>query len=147
MPLLDVSEILYDVDLADVFKVKRRAESISTHGRSVIAETIFESVVGVVTASSPSDLDRKEDYQSYSRSITVVCKFHLRGETTGNQPDVVVWKGSDYLVKHVDAYPHFGNGFFQAECSSMNKTDPTFEDAVTGQLVFNQPLNAVYLGL
>lgn len=145
MALLDVSSILLDPDFVDSFDVIRRAQSFDLHGRSILSNQTFGKVFGVVTANSPSDLERREDYQNMTRSISVVCQFHLRGETTGFTPDIIVWRGSNYLVKHVDAYPQFGAGFFQAEASSMNKTDPAFEAAVTGRLVYNQPLNAVNL--
>ena len=147
MALLDVSSILLDPDFVDTFDVIRRAQSFDAHGRSVLTNQTFGKVSGVVTANSPSDLDRREDYQSMTRSISVVCQFHLRGETTGYTPDLVVWRGDNYLVKHVDSYPQFGAGFFQAECSSIDKTDKAFEPAVTGRTVYNQPLNAVNLAI
>lgn len=146
MPLLDVTQILTDPDFADSFSVRRRSDVIDTHGRSVPTEQVFAGVIGVVTANSPSDLDRKEDYQTMSRSITIVCKFSLRGETTSFQPDIVVWRGSNFLVKHVDLYPHFGAGFFQAECSSMDKTDGAATAGLTPQLAFNLAGNSSYLG-
>ena len=123
MALLDVSEILTDPDFADKFNVRRRSETVDTHGRSTVAEQLFSQVVGVVTAISPSDLDRREDYQAMTRSISIVCQFRLRGETDGGQPDIVVWRGNNYIVKHIDPYPQFGRGFIQAECSSMDRVD------------------------
>jgi hypothetical protein len=144
MPLLDVTQILTDPDFADSFAVRRRTDVIDSHGRSVPTEQTFSPVIGVVTANSPSDLDRKEDYQTMSRSITVVCRFALRGETTDSQPDIVVWRGSNFLVKHVDLYPHFGAGFFQAECSSMNKTDNALQSGLIPQLAFNVAANSTY---
>lgn len=147
MALLDVSEILTDPDLVDVFNVRRRLETVDIHGRSIVAETVFPQVVGVVTAISPSDLDRREDYQAMSRSISVVCRFRLRGETEGNQPDVVVWRGDNFIVKHVDLYPQFGRGFIQAECSSMDRVDVALETDIPGGLSFNQINNSSFLSL
>ena len=146
MPLLDVTQIITDPDFADNFAVRRRTDVIDAHGRSVPTEQTFSPVIGVVTANSPSDLDRKEDYQTMSRSITVVTKFALRGETTNFQPDVIVWRGSNFLVKHVDLYPHFGAGFFQAECSSMSKTDGALTSGLTPQLAFNLAANSAFIG-
>ena len=147
MALLDVSSILLDPDFVDSFNVRRRNQTIDAHGRAAINETIFSKVFGVVTAISPSDLDRKDNYEAMSRSISIVCQFHLRGETTDYQPDIVVWKGSNYLVKHVDPYPQFGMGFFQVECTSIDKTDPAFEPLVTGRFTFNQAPDAVNVPL
>lgn len=137
MPLLDVSEVLTDPDIATTFDVRRRAETVGTNGRSATSDTLFRNVVGVVTAIGPSDLERADGYQVTPRRISVVTKFRLRGEVTGFQPDVVVWRGSNYLVKAVDPYPQFGNGFVQAECSSMDKTDPALEPPAPGQFAFN----------
>ncbi len=145
MALLDVSEILTDPDMVDIFNVRRRMETVDIHGRSTVSETVFPQVIGVVTAISPSDLDRRDDYEAMSRSISVVCKFRLHGETTGNQPDIVVWRGSNYLVRHVDPYPQFGNGFFQAECSSMDKTDPSFDVPIASGLKFNNVANSAFV--
>jgi len=141
VPLLDVTQILTDPDFADKFNVRRRAQTVDAHGRADANEELIVGVIGVVTAISPSDLDRQTDYDGMSRSISVVTKYFLRGETSGYQPDVVVWRGSNYLVKHVDPYPHFGPGFMQAECSSMDKADPPFVN-LTSQLDFSQPINS-----
>lgn len=147
MALLDVTEILLDAEFVDTFDVRRRQQIIDDHGRVVSNEVLFSDVVGVVTAISPSDLERKDDYDAMSRSISIVCKFHLRGETTGHQPDIVAWRGNNFLVKHVDPYPQFGAGFFQIECSSMDKTDGAFEVIPTGQYFLNEPHNVVYVGI
>ena len=123
MPFLDVSELLIDPDLADTFTVNRRTETIGTNGRTTIASKLLRGITGVVTAISPSDLDRADGYQVMTRSISVVTKFRLKGEVTGSQPDIVIWRGDNYVVKHVDNYPQFGHGFIQAECTSMDRTD------------------------
>lgn len=145
MALLDVSDVLLDPDFTDIFAVRRRMETVNSSGRSVVTERIFPNLIGVITAGSPSDLDRREDYQNMSRSLVIVCQFPLRGETTNYQPDIVVWKGSNYLVKHVDLYPQFGKGFYQAECSSMDKADRALDSEPQTGLAFNQSYNSQYL--
>ena len=124
MPLLDVSDLLVDPDLADIFAVIRRIETIDpATGRATMQEQRFSRVYGVVTMGSPNDLERRDDYQNMTRSITVVTKFQLHGAVQGYQPDVIEWRGTKHLVKHVSPYPHFGRGFSQAECSSMANMD------------------------
>jgi hypothetical protein len=145
MALLDVTQILTDPDLTDRFSVRRRAESVDSTGFAVETEEFIPNLIGVIVSISPSDLDRQADYQTMSRSITVVSKFALRGEVTGFQPDLVVWRGNNYLVKHIDPYPQFGPGFFQAECSSVDKTDAILESGFVPQLSFNSAANAAYL--
>lgn len=147
MPLLNVSPLLLDPDFADTFDVKRRTETIGSNGRSTVSEQTFSGIIGVVTANSPSDLDRQEGYQSMTRSISVVSKFRLRGETTNQQPDIVLWRGSNYVVKHVDLYPQFGEGFVQAECSSMDRTDPAIEPDAPGGVLFNSASNSIFASL
>jgi hypothetical protein len=127
MPLLDVTSILNDPDFADGFSAKRREQTVDTHGRLVTVERLIPDLVGVVTMTSPTDLDRGPDYQVNSRSITIVCKFPLRGESTNYQPDIVLWRGDNYLVRHVDLYPQFGAGFYQVQCESIEKTDSPLE--------------------
>lgn len=122
MPLLDVSDIVTDPDFSDRFTVVRRAETVDGSGRPSIAEQLFPAV-GVVTMSSPNDLDRREDYQNFTRSITVVTRFAVQGVVAGYQPDLIEWRGTRHLVKHVAPYPQFGRGFYQVECSSMNNVD------------------------
>lgn len=147
MPLLDVSSLLTDPDVVDVFDVTRRVQIVDNHGRTGTADKIFPRILGVVTMSSPTDLDRSEDFQVTSRSIQIVCKFALSSESTGSQPDIVRWRGSNYIVRHVDLYPQFGQGFFQAECESTNKTDVTLLGGYNPQLLFTQPSNAIFAAL
>jgi len=125
MALLDVvTDTMFDPDIIDPFDVIRRAQTTTAHGRTQITSTTIPGLTGVITASSPSELDRSQDYQTMTRSITVVTQFALRGASEGFQPDIVVWKGTRHIVKHVGPYPHFGPGFYQAECSSEQTIDP-----------------------
>ena len=128
MPLLNVSDLLVDPDLADTFTVIRRQEAVSSEtGRASVSEQSFTGIVGVVTVQSPNDLERREDYQMMTRSLSVVTRFQLygavRGAVQGYQPDLILWRGTRHLVKHVDPYPQVGQGFYQIECSSMANTD------------------------
>lgn len=137
MAFLDVTQPLLDPDFTDTFDVIRRQEVIGDNGRSSVVPLTLRRQLGVVTATSPNDLQRQDNYQSMSRSISIVCKLQLRGETSDAQPDLVVWRGSQYLVKHVDPYPQFGPGFWQAECSSVEKVDPEFAAPLDGKAAFN----------
>lgn len=132
-PLLDVTFPITDPDFATDFTVVRRVETIGTTGRNTFTPTFFSHVIGVVTSGSANDLDRRDAFEVASRSITVVTKFELQSEFTGNQPDIVYWRGSFYLVKRVDPYGHFGPGFYEAECESTNFTDPEILSGLQGQ--------------
>ena len=131
-PLLDVTLPITDPDFASSFSVIRRIETVGTNGRNSFTPTTFSGVIGVVTAASGNDLDRREAFQVAGRAISVVTKFELQGEATGIQPDLIYWRGSYYLVKLVDPYGHFGPGFYEALCESTNYTDPAIFSGYPG---------------
>lgn len=131
-PLLDVTLPLTDPDFATTFGVVRRVETVGTNGRNTFTTSTFPNVVGVVTSGSANDRDARDAFEVTPRQITVVTKFELQGEITGSQPDIVVWRGSPYLVVRVDPYGHFGPGFYEAECRSMQLTDPSILSGLPG---------------
>jgi len=142
---IDVTDILVDAELTDTFTVIRRKETVDVHGRSSVVETKYPNTIGVVTAVSPNDLDRQDGYQVMNRSISIVSNFFLQGEVTGYQPDLILWRGNKYIVKTVDPYPQFGEGFMQAEAMSEDRTDTAFPKAPPSQLAFNDAANSGYM--
>lgn len=147
MALIDVTQILTDPDLVDTFSVLRRAQVTDSKGRVSLTTQTFNKVIGVVTSISPNSLDRQTDYQTFGRGISIVTKFRLQGEVTGFQPDIVVWRGDNFVVKAIDNYPQMGPGFFQVECSSQDKVDLSLPAPANGAFSFNKPANAVYVGV
>lgn len=141
MAMLDVSEAIVDPDFLDSFTVYRRAETVGTNGRSTTTTTSYQGILGVVTPVSPNQLERAADYQNMKRTIKVTTTFALRGEVTGFQPDIVFWRGDNYLVRAVDNLPQFGAGFFRAECTSMDKTDVPLDKVSQAQLVYTKAGN------
>ncbi len=122
MALLDVDSVLLDPDFLDNFIVQRRMETVDNNGYSQLSTTSY-TAVGVVNPIAPNDLDRQAGYQVMGRTISVVTKFALRGEVTGEQPDIVLWRGNHYVVKAINLYPQYGAGFIEAECTSMDRVD------------------------
>ena len=147
MPFLDVDAPLFDPDFTDTFTVNRRVESLSLKGRSTLTSQLFPNVIGVVTAVSPSDLDRADGYQAMTRSISVVTQFRLRGEVVNEQPDIIIWRGDNYVVKHIDPYPQFGQGFYQVEATSMDRVDVAFNPTPPGQFDFSASSNSFLMPL
>jgi hypothetical protein len=145
--LLDVSEVLSDPDFCEKVTVRRRQQALDEHGRDYAIETNYLNVSMVITAGSPNDLQRPEDYESFLRSITVVTKFRLRGQVKDFLPDVVVWRGNNFVVDALDPYPQFGNGFYQGYCTSMDREDNAFDLVLTGQMVYNNALNTSTLSI
>ncbi len=130
MAYLDVSEALTDPMLSDLFNVIRRPETI-VKGRSTVNPVTIPNVSGVVAAAHGNDLDRLDDNQRMGRNLTIVTRFRLRGPTPGYQPDLIVWKGDQYLVKLVDPYPQYGAGFVQAIVGSVDSIDQPVPEAAS----------------
>ena len=141
MAFLNVSSVLLDPDFCDSLVCRRRQQAMSATGRAIMEEMLLP-FSGVVTAISPSDLDRQEDYSIMSRSISVVTKFRAQGETVGYQPDVLVWRGNNFVVKHVDPYPQFGEGFYQIEARSQDKVDGQFLPILPTDFQFSKAGNS-----
>jgi hypothetical protein len=142
MALLDVSSVLLDPDFTELVTIKRRAQTDDGHGRIITVDTIYPNIVAVLCAASPEDLTRETDYGAFMRSIRVVLQFRIRGQTEGYLPDVVVWRGNNFIVDSFDPYPQFGNGFYQAICQSMDRNDNAMELVLNGQLAFNNKTNS-----
>jgi len=122
MALLDVTDVLFDPDFTDAFNIKRRTETVGTDGRVLVGTTTTASR-GVVTMAGPNDLARLDDAQRMWRVISVVTAANLRGAVNGYQPDVIQWRGDDFIVASIDNYPQFGRGFTQAICVGMDLVD------------------------
>lgn len=148
MAFLDISDVLLDPSFTDTFQVQRRLETVDINGRST-TRTSTSNTFGVVTAASPNDLSRLPDADVYHRVLSVVTQFKLRGETADGsgsnwKPDLIVWRGDNYIVKEVDLYPQFGAGFVQAVCASEDLVDrPPSETA----FVFTSKSNSFYIGI
>ena len=149
MAFLDTTDVLLDPDFTDTFTVIRRQEVVGTNGRSNVTQ-FTKSSFGVVTSAGRNELERVPDADTYKRIIVIITKFPLQGEVTlGNgityKPDLVVWRGDNYLVKECDLYPQFGAGFVQAICTSEDIIDTVVFPH--GGMLFNQKSNSSYVGV
>jgi len=124
MANLNVSSALLDPYFATRVTVNRRAEAIDPNsGLSVITSTPNKNVPCVITSAGPNDLERLDDNQRMGRNLVVVTKFRLRGPSPGFQPDTITFNGDTYVVKTVDPYSQYGQGFIQAIVGSMDLVD------------------------
>lgn len=125
--MLDVSDATSNSDLTVLFDVTRRLETISDRGRSVVTPTSLPNQVGTICAASPSDLKRLPEGDLMERYISIVSKFRLRGASKEGaavyKPDLVTYKGVDYVVVDVQPYPDAGPGFVQAIAGSGGIVD------------------------
>ena len=149
MPLVDVSDILTDIDVAQQsFQVLRRTENVNQFGESTWStETI--NAVGAVQPSGDEGLVREEGFDAQAKSIKVFTQFRLRGVSKGPsssrfKPDIVVWNDNYFEVISLDSYGTFGRGFVEAECTSIHYVDlpPKYLPSLTGRLDFSQSNNA-----
>jgi hypothetical protein len=123
MPLLNVSNTVRSPMFADAIVVKRRPEVISSKGVSTVPTVVTTPTLGVVTAANPNDLMRLEESDRTERTISIVSEFRLQATVKGFKPDIVVWRGDNYVVKDVQPYPQFGPGFVQALAGSIDYQD------------------------
>lgn len=121
---LDVSFVLCDPMLATVFDVRRHTDDVDDKGRTGnTAEEMFEGVIGVIQAADPKDLVRGTDGQYIPRGISIATSFELRSAAEGFQPDVIVWRCTEYLVDSLKPYPQFGEGVYKVMAISSFATN------------------------
>ena len=130
MPDLDVSDA-FDPSFWDQLTVDRRTEVEDDHGRT--QETVVSyPFQGVVTATSPDDLTRVPEEEYMSKTITVYTQFRLRGPGPGISPDIVHWHGTSFIVRALDDFSGYGEGFIAAVCVAIETNQPTNPDPVPG---------------
>lgn len=125
MPMLNMTAALTNPYTLDVFDVVRRAEAVSAQGLSVITPITFSSVRGVVTPAGDNALQRKLDEQEQGKGVEVTTMFGLRGSAKDGiqqswQPDLIVWRGNQFVVMDVKDYGAYALGFVQAECEMLD---------------------------
>ena len=124
MATLDVSDVLLCPEFTDNYVINRNQETIDNNGRSQVTTTQINSF-GVVTMASGQDLQRYPELQILERVISIVTKTRLQSAVTGYQPDVITWRGDNYVVKAIDLYPQYGAGFYEVIAASIDLTDTT----------------------
>lgn len=133
MPMLDLSVVLTDPYLLDKFDVCRTREIVNNFGESKKEITKIENVRGVVFPESLNDLARRPEAQLNTKTITVITRFALRGESNSSednnayQPDRVFWRYNFFLVVRVEDYSHFASGFVKATATSTDMIDQATE--------------------
>lgn len=122
MATLDVSDVLTCPEFTDNYIIQRNVETIDINGRSVTTPTKIKSF-GVVTMAGAKDLQRLADYEVLDRVIKITTKTQLQGEVKNAQPDIIIWRGNNYVVKDIKLYPQFGQGFYSVLAASIDLTD------------------------
>jgi hypothetical protein len=118
-------QVVLDPYFAEKFNIVRRAETVNAQGRTVVTPITTVNNVGVITMNEDIENIRIAfpEMEFATRVISVVTKKKLQAAVTGYQPDLVVWRGDNYLVQRVSPYPQFGSGFYEAICTSVDFMD------------------------
>src|SRR5437016_576589 len=116
MSMLDLSPVLTDPVLLDTFEVRRRFQTLNNYGESKISIESHPGVAGVIFPEGLNDLTRRSEAEVTTKSIVVITRFALRGESETvdgleYQPDVVFWRGNSYLIVRVEDYSNVSRGF------------------------------------
>ena len=120
MAYMDMSDA-FDPSFLEDFSVTRRQERI-VDGRTVMSPSAI-AAYGTICAATPNQLNNLPDGRSAERGISIVTQYHLKCAEAGYQPDLVVWRGSQYQVASIDNYPHLGAGFFQVVAISTTSRE------------------------
>ena len=122
MANLDVSDILDDPDFLTGVQLKQRVRTIGDDGRSTVVETVTD-IFAVVTQGSLAPLTRSSDFELARKNIVVHSRTRLRGPQAGYEPDIVVWKGLEFVVTKSYDWSDFGQGYTAAECDLLATTE------------------------
>jgi galactose-6-phosphate isomerase len=122
MPLLDVNQVLASPNLRTTFLVTRRMVTVDTHGRTSTTTSQY-TVVGVINAHGDNTTDRPSEYAASHKSIVVYTPFRLYAQSQGSLPDLITYRGNDYIVRAIEDFTQYGRGFVQAYCTSQNLQD------------------------
>lgn len=136
MPIHDVSEA-FDATFWDTIMVIRRRQFVDQYGRVSVTNQQF-TMLAVVVAASPNDLQRVPNYQQMGKAISIYsisprlqgpALMYGSGEET--QPDQIVWHGSLYVVKLLEDFSGYGRGFIHTIAESVQAVDPApFPDII-----------------
>lgn len=123
-------DTVFDPLLNDSFSRVRRLESRNAQGRSQVVSTTTPNLNGVVTMNEDIEDIRNEfpEVQYATRVISVVTAANFQAavkdaQGQSYQPDLIVWRGDNYVVLRVSPYPQFGIGWHQVVAMSIDKVD------------------------
>jgi hypothetical protein len=120
MPLLDVTDVLFDPDFCDYTLVCKRSPQVIDDDGFTENSTQSFPFSGVVTVDRSLEARRMAAGQNITGAILVVTTFRLTQGQPGLDADVVTYQGRDYRVTFADPYTAYGAGFVQAHCELMN---------------------------
>src|SRR5271154_1593343 len=129
MPGLDVSIALTNPLTLDTFALLRRKQVMNQFGETSMSIERIPVVRGVVYPEGLNELSRRAETQTNNKSIVVITRFAIRAESQSAndgaqyQPDIIVWRGDNFLVVRVEDYSNYARGFVKVTAESMDIVD------------------------
>ena len=114
MPYIDVTDLMSDPDFCESVTLRRTSQTVDSNGFTTLVE-VDSTITVIVTPLNP-DFMRSPEFQNAKSAITVHTQTPLFAVVAGYNPDIIVWKGSNYVVKRASDLSHFGRGFTSASC-------------------------------
>lgn len=153
MPLVDVTDMLVDTDIAgQQFQVLRRQETVDNYGESTVA-TQLVNTIGSIQPSGDQRVERDAAFDAQAKGIIVVTTFRLRGVSKGPngiryKPDIVISDISGepnmFEVVEIVGWNAFGPGFIEAKAQSIDWIDfaPAPGQPFIGRLDYSMTRNS-----
>lgn len=129
MAQMDLSAALTNPYTNTPFIVKRRKQIVNNFGESTVEVEEIPNVRGVLYAAAQNGLTRRPEAQTNSKSIEILTRFALRGESKSTednseyQPDLVLWHGNLFVVTNIEDWSNYARGFIKATLGSINIVD------------------------
>ncbi|MDC9593510.1 head-tail adaptor [Xenorhabdus sp. IM139775] len=119
MPLLDVTDVLFDPDFCDPSLAYRRRQTVIDDDGFPTTQDPVTRFSGVVTVDRSVEAQIRLSGQTVTGNILIITTERLIAGATGKIGDIVTYQNRDYLVKSVDPYTAYGAGFVQAHCELL----------------------------
>jgi galactose-6-phosphate isomerase len=119
MATLDVSDVPICAEFADTFQVLRRIEVVDGSGRSITTTEVIATPLGTIYPTGDNGLTREAEYEAGHKSLTIVTPYRLQGPAPGFQPDLIEYRGNEFVITDIEDYSQYGAGFVVAQATSI----------------------------
>lgn len=131
MAMVDVSRPLTNPRFLTGLTVYRRKQKVNNFGEPKL-EVEKTAIRGVVYPASKNDLERYPDAQITERSIVILTRAALRGESqtideVEYQPDIVLYSGNHFVIVTVEPWENYARGFVKMIANSIDIVDMPLE--------------------
>ena len=119
MPSLNVTRVLFSREFVDRTLVRRRNTQTVSDGGMASNAAADTPLAGVVTNDAGDILKRFPESSYVVGSIMVHSKLPLSAGKTGQDADLLQWKGDWYTVTDLADWTTYGAGFTCALCTPI----------------------------